>query len=393
MVALEDYGLIPTVRFPLDPVTQYSIYVGRKNIEERLELIKKRAFPIKSRIGYPMLGTLGAGKTHTLYFFKDMIEKEGFSIDFRYVKCPPLPRGSRLTRLYREMTGSLGQDLIFSLMEQIVEKALTEKMAQWRQAPSDYERIRLLNEYIDDIEFATITFKYRTAGVEMKNTIWRWFAGAKLGAAEVRDLGVITDNTDADRATKTLLSILRLHQLLNPEKFFFVALDEAEQLRGVGEASEYVEFFRRLLEVRGLILVIAATTTALEEIPILYSGAVRDRYYKDPHVTTPEGVLEIPEFTPQQGKRFIKELLASDSVRLSGFDVEKAVGDAQKKTKEKVTKDYYPFTEKTIDTALAIIQKSARPFTPRSIQDILASALGSALASNKLPPITSDVLS
>jgi Cdc6-like AAA superfamily ATPase len=383
----EDYGLD---RFDLllDPALHATIYAGRKDLINRLKRRIDRAYKTGSAMHTLLWGHYGGGKTHTLYYLVNYIKESGYEAHVFHLTCPSFAKKS-VVELYQAIIMSFGQKFVFEIIEDVWSdmQPLFQKMG----ARTDSDKIEIIDSFVDHRDMSSVILAYQKPSVEMPYLVWKWLSGERCSAKEKQTLGVITDNSAPMNATHTLLSIIKTYSKIKRSKkektLLMLMIDELEQLKPLGDASDFIELFRRLAEEKILfVMLLAYTAAAAEEVPVLNAPAVRQRF------GFPENYIDVTNFTAAEAKAFISELFAL--LRPKDANIAKMSTEAKKTTDETVSAEFYPFSVEAIEAMITKISASGEPLCPRTIEMALTMAMGDALI-QETPPmvITSDIIS
>jgi Cdc6-like AAA superfamily ATPase len=383
----EDYCLD---RFDLllDPELHATIYAGRKDLISKLKRRIDRAYKTGTAMHTLLWGLYGGGKTHTLYYLVNYIKESGYEAHVFHLTCPSFVRKS-VVELYEAIIMSLGQKFVYEIMEDVwdVIQPQFKKMG----ARTDSDKIEIIEKFVNHRDMASVILAYQKPSIEMPYLVWKWLSGERCSPKEKQSLGVITDNFAPMNANQTLLSIIntysKIKRLRKEKKLLILMIDELEQLIALGEASDFIELFRRLAEQKALfVMLLAYTAAAADAVSVLSAPAVRQRF------GFPENYIDVTNFTPEQAKEFIAELFAL--LRPKDANVAEAATKGRKTTTETVSAELYPFSVDAIEAILTKISASGEPLCPRTIEMALTTALGDALIQEK-PPIvvTSDLVS
>lgn len=318
-------------------------------------------------------GPYGAGKTHTLMRTMDELAKLT-KIHWVRVECPDLAKRSKFHDLYREgIMRAMGQDFVLGLMEDVIRTVGFKKPEELRAE---------LKIWFQDEEIARAAEQLFNPNFE-RLKLWRWLSGVGLSRTDLDLLGQTQDltETEAARLADVLVMLGRLLRKIRGETLVLI-LDEMERLKSIGTETitTFMSGFTRLVDPNqtSICILIGASAALESEMVDIFSGAspVTSRLGKD-------AMIDIPTLHDPDVDRFIERITAY--VRKPDFDVDAAVAVAQKETKEKVQKEFYPFTREAIDA----LKSKTQLLTPREITLQMTRALGRAHRQAR-PVITSD---
>mgnify|MGYP000032261428 CR=1 FL=1 len=382
----EDYGLD---RFDLllDPAIHATIYAGRKSLIEQLKRRIDRAFMTGSAMHTILWGPYGVGKTHTLYYLVNYIKNRGYQANLFHLTCPSFTKKS-VVELYQAIIMSFGQKFLFRLIEEVWN--IVQPTFRELDARTDADKIEIIDKFISHRDFSSVILSYQKPSAQMPYLVWKWLSGEKCSAKEKETLGVITDNSEPANAIHTLLTIIETNTKIklqkNDKTMMILMIDELEQLEPLGDAMDFRELFRRLAEQKRLfVMLLAYTAGSAEQVPVLNAPPVRQR------LGFPHNYIAVTAFDPGEAKQFIAELFSL--LRPKKIDLEKKVEEVSKVTSEKVTSEFYPFTEEAIEALITKITASGEALSPRTIEMALTMALGDALTQKEIPKvITSEII-
>jgi len=235
-------------------------------------------------------------------------------------------------------------------------------------------------------------YKYATTRPIEDYSVVKWLSGEKLTSREKATLNVISDNSDPFVAAQTLLTLFKLFNKFE-NKYVLLMLDEMEAINVLGDRrkeAEFEEFLRILVsETKNLGVLIAFTSKlGIEDAPEMFKSTspVGSR------IGYPQNYIWLKEFNELElTKNFVKELLRA--LRDDKVDIAKLVKKHQAQTDEKLTEEFYPFTEEAIEVMFEMSTQSGmiKPLLPRDIEKTLTDALGDAMIQNK-PFVDSEIM-
>jgi len=381
----EYYGLD---RFDLllNPIENFKIYAGRKDLIANLEKKIDKSFKTGSAMHTVLWGPYGTGKTHTLYYIANYIERKGYSLKIIHITCPSLEDGSVID-LYQAIMFGIGKKTLYDIFQKIWNKAYA--VFESKGAKTDIEKVEVIHSYVDHRDLAAVIL-YLQKPSTIEHYAWKWATGEKCSAKEKEELGVIKDNSDSKDAIKTLIKLIEIYMQMfekdGKKGLFILMLDELENLQPLGEAFDFIELFRRLAECREyFVMLLAYTAAAAEAVPVLNVGAVQQR------LGYPDNYISIDAFNQENAKNFISELFRL--LRPRGINLDKKLEEAKKVTNEIVVEKYYPFSEEAIDAIITNMFGKGVTLCPRTLEMAFTEAIGDALTQDKPPKIIStDIL-
>lgn len=319
-------------------------------------------------------GPYGGGKTHTL--MRTMDELKGLTKIYAVrIECPDLGKKSRFHDLYREgIMRGLGEEFVIGLIEEAVIAgglARREEMMGKLKARFGDEEVAKAAMRIIDPSFDRLR-------------LWRWISGVAMSRQDLDDLGQTQDltSTEAARLAEILCMIGRLLKELRGQTLVLV-LDEMERLRAIGPETipTFVSGFTRLLDPNQTAISILVGTSAAVESELIEvfaeNGPVTSRLGS-------EAKIEIPSLLDPGVGRFIKDVIGF--LREPSADLKTLVAEAAKSTSEKISKDYFPFTDEAIESLKSHLMQM---MTPREITIKMTRAMGRAYRLKK-PVVTAD---
>ena len=319
-------------------------------------------------------GPYGGGKTHTL--MRTMKELQQLTpIHAVRIECPDLSKKSRFHDLYREgIMRGLGQDFVIRLIEESVQSVGLAKRD---------ELMGRLKEKFQDEEVAKAAIRLVDPNFDQLR-LWRWISGVPMSRQDLDDLGQTQDltQTEAARLADIICMFGRLLRELKKETLVLV-LDEMERLKTIGSETitTFVSGFSRLVDPNQTsVCVLIGASAALESemVDVFSSGSP---------ITSRLGIdaqIEIRALDEADVNKFIRIVIGY--VRNTEAPLDKFLSEAKKSTREKISPDFFPFTEEAID---ALKSKLTQMMTPREITMKMTRALGRAHRGGK-PVITSD---
>ena len=385
---ISDYGL-KRPSFQLDPEVDAGIFVGRADVKTRLEDRLKRAIVTGTSLHTVIYGDYGSGKTHSLNYVLKFLGQQKLDVLPIFVRQPRITKKSNPSHLYSSIISAISMSEIFELFVNTFE-SIQDRMKDITEV---YRRVEALRSIVKNRDLAFVIHKYYTTRPVEDYSVVKWLSGEKLTVREKTGLSVVSDNSDPFIAAQTLLTLLKLFNAV-AKKYVLLMLDEMEALDILGDARKQMEFeeFLRILvsETRNIGVLVAFTTKmGMEDAPEMFksTSAVGSR------IGYPQNYIWLKEFNEiELTKNFVKELLGS--LRDAKANVESLVKEAQSQTEEKLSAEYFPFTEESIEVMFEMSTHSGmiKPLLPRDIEKTLTDALGDAIIRNK-PFVDTEVMS
>ena len=374
-----DYGL-KRPSFQLDPELDAGIFVGREDVKKRLEDRLRRAIVTGTSLHTVIYGDYGSGKTHSLNYTYKFLGQQKLDVLPIFVRQPRITKKSNPSHLYSSIISAISMTEIFELFV----KTFDSVQDRLKDITELYRRVEVLRSFIKNRDLAFVVHKYYTARPIEDYSVVKWLSGEKLTAREKAALNVISDNSDPFVAAQTLLTLFKLFNAV-ANKYVLLMLDEMEALNILGDYRKQMEFeeFLRILvsETRNIGVLLAFTTKmGMEDAPEMFksTSAVGSR------IGYPQNYIWLKEFNEiELTKNFVKELVAS--LRDEKVDVEALVKKCRSQTDEKLSVEYFPFTEEAIEVMFDLSTHSGmiKPLLPRDIEKTLTDALGDAMIQNK----------
>jgi len=271
-------------------------------------------------------------------------------------------RKSTFLDLYTTIMRAIGYRFTVGLFEDTVKRLPSTVRAGGIQES--------LKEILLDDDLAEATAKLWNPEFD-RSTFWAWLSGVALRAAQLQDLGLVSDLSIAQPARLArFLEIIgeRVRSLRN--KALLLILDEAERLGVVAPENQgsYATAFTRLTDPvqTSVALLISTTAEVFDFMPGVFSSPVLSRLGEERQVRIPP----LPD--PAVGA-FMEKIIAyvTRGIKKKQQIVEKA----ESTTNEAVKSEQYPFTVECLE---AIQSRLGASITPRMIMQRLTRAAGRA---------------
>lgn len=383
-----DYGL-KRPSFQLDPEIDAGIFVGREDVKKRLEDRLKRAIVTGTSLHTFIYGDYGSGKTHSLNYVYKFLRGQKVDALPIFVRQPRITKKSNPSHLYSSIISSISMTEIFGLFVKIFDLV----QDRLKDITELYQRVEVFRSVIKNRDLAFAVYKYATTRPIEDYTVVKWLSGEKLTAREKTALGVVSNNTDPYIAVQTLLALFKLFNIIE-KKYVLLMLDEMEVLSILGDYRKQMEFeeFLRILvsETRNIGVLFACTTRmGMEDAPPMFTStrSVGSR------IGYPQNYIWLKEFDEMElTKNFVRELIAA--LRDEKIDIKFLVKKHKPKTDEKLSAEYFPFTEEAIEVMFQMSTTSGmiKPLLPRDIEKTLTDALGDAMIQDK-PFVDMEIMS
>ena len=350
-VKASDYGL-KRPSFQLDPELDADIFVGREDVKKRLEDRLKRAIVTGTSLHTVIYGDYGAGKTHTLNYIYKFLKRQKLNVLPIFVRQPRITKKSNPSHLYASIVNAISMTEIFDLFVKIFDSV----QDRIKDTADLYQRVEVLRSVIGNRDLAFIVYKYATTRPIEDYSVVKWLSGEKLTSRENEGSKCMARMALGDRRKE----------------------------------AEFEEFLRILVsETKNLGVLIAFTSKlGIEDAPEMFKSTspVGSR------IGYPQNYIWLKEFNELElTKNFVKELLRA--LRDDKVDIAKLVKKHQAQTDEKLTEEFYPFTEEAIEVMFEMSTQSGmiKPLLPRDIEKTLTDALGDAMIQNK-PFVDSEIM-
>jgi hypothetical protein len=356
----------------LDPIEDSDFYAPRSDIDVN-QLVESLRIDLEAGITPKMVfwGPYGGGKTHTLGKVQKSLAKLT-PVHCVYIRCPTLSERDVFAEFYQTtFSDGFGEDFTINLLWELCDQLIKKYGLRDTRVDSEMRSI------LGDEELAKATSHLSDRSFE-KGELWRWISGVKMSPTELKKLGVARSLYEVEplRLARFIETIGRLLQHLQGKRLV-LTYDEMDRIKDL-KAEAALTFrtaFTHLMDPGQpyVSIFFGFSADSTKGIPELMKGPVIDRVGGE----VSESVKEIPTLDPKDVEAFIIGVL--DYLRDPSADIESMVKKAQKETKEKLTKQLYPFTEE----ALAEMKGKTAKLTPRSIMFTLSRAMSRANIQNK----------
>ena len=324
-------------------------YFGRPQLDDRMKKQIARAF-IDPQVPKMMVwGPYGCGKTQTLYYLANGLEKN------KPASCKGTPH---VVHLDIEMQSkSTAASWHLQNMEAIGMQAVQDWVRKLYDGTKTFNQE--LAKLSTDPNIGRVFDHLRGAG-ELRFNAWRWLSGQKLAAKELQEISVTRNLGDVGVGDMVsgLQACGNLAKAVGECLIFFI--DEMEELQNVreGDAAEsWHQYIRKLSEPAnssvGFIIGFRADT--IDDAPkVLVRGDVRGRI-------GPHNYIELDTLAaPANVKQFVEEMLAHL------IDQTQANSRIQSEGLPSTTQTY-PFTASAFELLCEYACQDAVKSTPRNI--------------------------
>lgn len=348
--------------FILNPYVDSGFYANRTDVPVQY-LIESLEIDLATGQAPKRLywGPYGGGKTHTLLYTMRELGKK-IALHSVYVECPVVTRKSTFVDLYATIMRTMGQRFVVGLFDDTVDQLPTTVRAAGIAES--------LKEILRDDDLAEATSRLWNREFD-PSTFWAWLSGVSLRAAQLQQLGLVSDLTIAQPARLArYLEIIGERVRVLRKKTLLLILDETERLAVVAPENEgsYATGFTRLTDPvqNSVALLISTTVKTFEGMPGVFSEPVLSRL-------GPERRVNIPPLPDPDVEAFMEAIVRY--VTRGMRRRKQIVGRAQSKTNESVKAESYPFTVECLE---AIKSRLGPSITPRDIMQRLTRAAGRA---------------
>jgi hypothetical protein len=364
MATLREYYHLRRDTFSIDPKNDPDAYFGRDELADRIKTRIESDFLEQRAVPKLLLhGQYGAGKTHSLFFIKYLLEtNERWRRIFPKtmpitLELGPLKKKERWVTVHRHLVDSVGLVRLKAAASALLSRG------------GDASPVELLRES-GALRFGEAAIRDSQAqifrnllfGGRQETLSWEWLKGQKLSVDDSIMLGTETNLTEPSDLIAALLNIGSLFWQGLGEKIVF-QVDEGEALRSITNPDSIDEFnyaIRRLAEddndVIGLIVAYQSEGGMEATPPMFEDEAVRRRLGYEPAYIDLEGLVAGPEdargFVLDVLKYLVDQDAAKDTIEREGLDVDPA---------------YFPFTPETVDRIADFVTEEPERKLPSQI--------------------------
>jgi len=340
--------------FGVTPEKHAAIWADRQYLYDELHHLLMNFAQRKRSFIQPLWGYLGAGKTHAIWHFSNLFEKER-RLKFIYSKFPI--HAKNFYQLYTD-----GFIPSFDFMEFAKISSIL-----WRHLISDKsdeeEAFFFIREEIasGNDDFAQIVYNiakmWSISPIKAsRDPIFilsrMWLQGAKLGRRHLNSIGVarnISNDSDAIFALGGIINLLTLEGNYN-ENLFSVpvvwALDDSHVIfaRPSKQQEEIQRGIRRMIDEcpTKLLILMSFATPDPEKI--------RQGLIEELKTVASHSIIQIPPLTKEKAAIFILDLINHEKFRRSG-----------------VSNQFYPYTEQSLKRIIEYIVEKGIDLLPRNI--------------------------
>ena len=339
--------------YGVTPEKHSSLWADRLDLFNTLDELFKNFADRKRSFVQPLWGYLGAGKTHTIWHFRFLLEG-GQKLRFIYSKFPT--QAKNFFELYRD-----------GFMPSFDFEAFVKRCSVlWRKLMTQKNEEEAFFWILDQIAHKSYDFAqviYNLAKIwsvspreALRDPLFglsrMWLQGARLGKGDMRAIGVTRDIRNDPNAVFALGGIVRIltcgeayHEGLNTSPIVWV-MDDCHALfaRSSKEQQLIQRGIRRTIDECpiNLLILMSFATTDQEKIRI---GLIDDL-----RTVTAYSIVEIPPLTRKEAFTFIMDLINHDEFK-----------------KPDVTNKFHPYTKDSITKTVDRIVDKGVDLLPRNL--------------------------
>ena len=386
------YGLARgELKLQLTKEEDVSEYPGRENIRERIE----RGFIWPERIGeLPHMliwGDMGSGKTHLLRYVRHKFKDETDKI--KLVEFEFEPDDKSVISIYRK--------IVYGLTKSFVKQLCIDFYNELKKNTDEEGKLLLPQDGTGTLDKERKVFEDAGIGEDLQSIIkflvinqydsrpinlaWKWFSAEKLSVKDKEELKVNHDTSNEADVSVRITEIFQMNAVAYKGKNRIVIFeDEVDQIDEMRSGADAVTaLLRKMLESPSCSIILAATSTALDELSFMKEATIR-RLLQGGF----DGIIELPEFEVQVGdtnevRDYVAELLKQ--FRPPGCSLSDLVKDKKDEDGNPLPEDIFPFTEKAITVIPEWCSTRSPEYAlfPGRISDALTHGLQTALDTNK----------
>ena len=393
---LKKFGLTRgEVKLQLTKEEDVKEYPGRKNIRELVE----KGFTWSDRIGelphMVIWGDIGAGKTHLLHYVRRKF-RDKTDFDIKVVEFIFEPDDKTIVGIYRKIVYGLGKSFVKQLCLDFFEEL--------RKNTDGEGNLLLPTDGTGSLEMERKAFDSKGIGEDLQaiikflwvnqndagplNLAWKWFSAEKLTTKDKTELKVNHDTSNESDVGVRLEEIFKMNHLAYSGKNRIVIFaDEADQISKYAKDGESVTaLLRKMLELPSCSVIIAATSTAIDDLFGEQFMAIMRRMA----LAGFDGSVELPMFDNQdvdgiypEIREYVVELLKT--LRPQSCSLSDLVKDKKDEDGNSLSEDIFPFTEKAITRLVEWCNTRTPEYSlhPGRISDALTYGLQTAIGNNK----------
>ena len=391
-IDLEKYGLARgELKLQLTKEEDISEYPGRKNVRKRIET----GFTWPERIGeLPHMliwGDMGSGKTHLLRYVRHKFKDE--TDEIKLVEFEFEPDDKSVISIYRK--------IVYGLTKSFVKQLCIDFYNELRKNTDETGKLLLPQDGTGTLDKERKVFEDVGIGEDLQtiikflvinqndsrpiNLAWKWFSAEKLSVKDKEELKVNHDTSNEADVSVRIAEIFQMNAVAYKGKNRIVIFaDEVDQIDSMRTGADAVTaLLRKMLESPSCSIILAATSTALDELSFMKESAVR-RLVQGGF----DGIIELSEFEVQVGdtneiRDYVAELLKQ--FRPPGCSLSDLVKDKKDEDGNTLSEDIFPFTEKAITVIPEWCSTRSPEYAlfPGRISDALTQGLQRALDTNK----------
>ena len=389
---LKKYGLMSgELKLQLTKEEDVSEYPGRKNVRKRIET----GFTWPERIGeLPHMliwGDMGSGKTHLLRYVRHKFKDE--TDEIKLVEFEFEPDDKSVIAIYRK--------IVYGLTKSFVKQLCIDFYNELKKNTDEEGKLLLPQDGTGTLDKERKVFEDAGIGEDLQSIIkflvinqydsrpinlaWKWFSAEKLSAKDKEELKVNHDTSNEADVSVRIAEIFQMNAVAykgtNRIVIFADEVDQIDEMRTGADAV--TALLRKMLESPSCSIILAATSTALDELSFMKEATIR-RLLQGGF----DGIIELPEFDVQVGdtnevRNYVAELLKQ--FRPPGCSLSDLVKDKKDEDGNTLPEDIFPFTEKAITVIPEWCSTRSPEYAlfPGRISDALTLGLQTALDTNK----------
>ena len=317
-IDLIKYGLARgELKLQLTKEEDVSEYPGRENIRERIE----RGFIWPERIGeLPHMliwGDMGSGKTHLLRYVRHKFKDE--TDEIKLVEFEFEPDDKSVISIYRK--------IVYGLTKSFVKQLCIDFYNELKKNTDEEGKLLLPQDGTGTLDKERKVFEDAGIGEDLQSIIkflvinqydsrpinlaWKWFSAEKLSAKDKEELKVNHDTSNEADVSVRIAEIFQMNAVAyKGTNRIVIFADEVDQIDSMRTGADAVTaLLRKMLESPSCSIILAATSTALDELSFMKEAAVR-RLVQGGF----DGIIELSEFEVQVGdtnevRDYVAELL------------------------------------------------------------------------------------
>ena len=374
-----EYCALNRPRFRIDPEEDSEWFFGNQQVNGDLLQRIRNDFDIRGVPKFGIVGRFGAGKTHTLYHFKYLFDRQpqDYPAVCFYMRVAP----------YDEGIGDLNgwKYLHAKMLDSVGEQFLREIVRDFDQLPAN-RTANLAEQMVQVFRFGDDNLRRSLANVlsghflrDTESTIpaWQWLKGSKLGRS-AEGLGTTKALETAEDMVHMVLNIGNLVRNTRGKGIVFL----------MDEAQAFNEVEKRHIEIHDVLLQLASDDNEDVGFVIAYFGAGQQSIPKV--LRQPDDILSRLGVTLQNTdaafidlqrlintrddvRDFIDKLLAGvrDSQRAADLISDQGLSGT-------LAPEQLPFTNDAIERIVEVVFHNEQTRNARMIINVIASVAAAA---------------